>query len=138
MNDLTQTSDVYLCGHCGSLSLELPSLIDGIATCNGCGWKGPTRDLVVKTFRHVGGSDEEIIRKFMREFRLTLAKDFSGPLAKLLFKWGFVGEEELNGQIIISVTQMKRYLTAIFQASVSAIIQTREDIEKERVNERSV
>lgn len=130
-----KTSDIYLCGDCGSLSLELPALINGTAKCRGCGWQGPTRDLIVQTFQHTQGGDDELIRTFMREFRITLAKDFSLPFGKLLYRWGFLGETETEQGKIVNPIHLKKYLTAVFQSSMKAIIDTREKIEKERVNE---
>lgn len=132
-----RTADIYLCATCGSLSLELPALIDGIATCNGCGWKGPTRDLVVQSFQHTQGGDEELVRTFMREFRLTLARDFSRPLGVLLYKWGFLGESEQDGQKVVNPEHLKKYLTGVFHAGTRAIIETRAELEKERVSGRS-
>ena len=96
-----RTADIYLCAECGSLSLDLPSLIDGTAKCRGCGWEGPTRDLVCQSFQHTQGSDEELIRAFMREFRLSLAKDYSRSLGTLLYRWGFLSEKEQNGQKVV-------------------------------------
>lgn len=131
------TADIYLCAQCGSLSLELPALIDGIAKCKGCGWEGPTRELVVQSFQHTHGGDEELIRTFMREYRLLLAKELSAPLAKMLYRWGFIGEAERDGEKVVDPKQLSRYLTAIFQSSTKSIIETREVLEKERVNDRS-
>ena len=131
------TADIYLCAHCGSLSLDLPALIGGTAKCKGCGWEGPTSNLVCQSFRHTQGGDEELIRTFMRELRMVMAKDFSQPLGTLLYKWGFLSEAEKDGQKVVSPEELKKYLTAIFHASTSAIIETREVIEKERIDARS-
>lgn len=131
------TADVYLCNECGSLSVELPALIGGIARCKGCGWEGPTNKLVVQSFQHTHGGDEEIIRTFMREFRLVLAKDFSRSLGVLLYRWGFLGESEHEGQMVVNPKHLSKYLTSIFHAGVKAIIKTREEIEKERIDDKS-
>lgn len=137
ISNTSTTSDIYMCAHCGSVSVELPTFAGGIAKCKGCGWEGSSQELAVQSFQHAHGSDEEVWTKFLREFRLILAREFSRPLTKLLYRWGFVGTAERNGEAVVDPKQVSRYLTAIFLAAARAIVDTREALEKERIEEKS-
>lgn len=124
----TQTSDTaYFCPTCGSSAVETSTLAGGAATCSSCQWKGLTSELIVHVFQHDLGSSDAAIKAFALEFKVIIGKHFASPLAALLYKWGFFMGTTPKPE------ELTRYIVAAAKASISAILEIRREMEKERV-----
>lgn len=124
----TTTDRAYFCPTCGSSDVEASPLVGGEASCSCCLWKGFTTDLVVHVFQHDLGSSEEVLQAFAREFKNLLGKHMASPLAALLHKWGFF--------TTVSPTpkELTRYMNAVAISSLTAILDVRRQLEKERIH----
>ena len=122
-------SQVYFCPRCGSTSLTLPALAGGIASCKACDWVGGSHDLLTTAFTHEHGTDAELIKRFMGELRVVLAKESSKGIGLLLHKWGFIDTLQTGGGEIINPDSLSRYMTAISKATLEAILTVREELE---------
>jgi hypothetical protein len=79
-------------------------------------------------FRQEQGSDEEILKQMMNDLRQLYAKNAT-ELAIFLRKWGFI--DGLNK------AEIARYVAAIGSSTLQAVVQVRQQLEKERVSGRS-
>lgn len=122
------TAGVKMCPDCGSADVDTASVeFAGTlgAGCNSCPWVGSTGDLVVQQFRHEMGSDEQIFKSMVTDLRNILAKEFLGSFGKFLMKWGFISKG-------VTPVILSRYVVAVAQATMSAILEERRKIEQER------
>ena len=118
------TAGVKLCPACGSADIEMVETVLS-ASCNGCSWAGSIEDLVVQAFQHEMGSDEQIFKAMVTDLRNILAKDFLDSFGKFLLKWGFISSG-------VTPVILSRYVIAVAQATMSAILEERRKIEQER------
>ena len=121
-------SAAYFCPECGAASIEYSSsVIGGLASCRICGWAGAAKDLLSYSFQQSTGTPDEAMQGMLNDMRSAYASS-AQHFAAVLRKWGFI--EAGPGM----AKQATRYVAAMARASFMAIIQTREAIEKERVN----
>ncbi len=125
MEASTGKSVAYFCPACGSSSVEFGTLTGSKSKCNACEWEGRVEQLMQHAFDHEHGSDENVVREMMNDFRKLYAANTQG-LAMFLVKWGFLAT--LDTKVIT------RYLAAMSAASLTAVLRVRQEIEKERVN----
>ena len=119
---------VHLCPECGSADVDTASmeLMGKLgAGCNSCPWVGGAEDLVVQQFKHEMGSDEKLIQTMVEDLRNVLAADFAKSFGRFLMKWGFISSG-------VSPKELSRYIVAIAQATMTAILNTRRKIEQEK------
>jgi hypothetical protein len=65
------------------------------------------------------------LRQLMLDVRQLIAKDTATDLIKLLMKWGFIGQ-------MIDKQEVARYLGGIAKGIMHGIVETRQEIEKEK------
>lgn len=119
------TVGVRMCPECGSADIEVQEPTQA-AQCNGCHeWVGSAEDLVVQKFSHEMGSDEQIFKSMVTDLRNILAQEFLGSFGKFLMKWGFISKG-------VTPAILSRYVVAVAQATMSAILEERRKIEQER------
>lgn len=121
------TAGVRMCPECGSADVttagaELAGKLG--AGCSNCPWVGTTEDLVVQKFSHEMGSDEQIFKSMVTDLRNILAQEFLGSFGKFLMKWGFISKG-------VTPVILSRYVVAVAQATMSAILEERRKIEQE-------
>ena len=124
--------EAKFCPRCNSPSVEYATLVltvDSKASCEACGWKGMRADLLTSPVVHDMGSPDEVVQRFVSDFRNVIAKECGITFARWLSRWGFL-PADAKGQAIC----LGRYLTAIARASITAVLDERKKIEKERVN----
>lgn len=127
MNDV-----VYQCPQCGSPAVEYGELVGASATCNACDWSGSREELLGTPFEHLLGSREGIGFELFNDVRrLFSVPVFLVNLGGFLSRWGFIDLNEDKGLVTKATT---RYVAAIARAVLRAVIEEREKIEKERVN----
>ena len=125
---------VYQCPGCGSPAVEFSNLVGGSARCNACRWEGVREDLLGTPFEHVLGTPEGIGFELLNDTRRLLSSPlFLGELGGFLSRWGFI---DLSLPKAVLVKTVTRYVSAIARAVLTAVIQERETIEKERANGR--
>ena len=133
-------TNLYLCPECGSPSVEetTKAVLFGPNTnrakCLACGWLGESKDLVAAPFSHEMGNDEEVLKALMGDMRLVMAKYCAMPLGAALLKWGFLEQVEVKGGKVLNPRQMSRYMSAASRAILSAVIEERQKMEKERAD----
>lgn len=134
---------VNFCPECGS-----PSINDGDGagavfmentdkwpcSCAACEWVGTVGELLSVPFSHELGGKENIVKELLGDLRVTLAKFCATPIGVYLMKWGFLGKESYQGQVVLNRKQLARYMTAISHAVLMAVIEERKKMEKERVS----
>jgi hypothetical protein len=121
---------VFQCPQCGSPAVEFSELVGGEATCNACTWVGKKEDLLGTPFDHILGTREGIGFELFNDTRRLLSSPvFIGELGGFLSRWGFIDLEEEKSVVVKKTT---RYVAAIARAVLTAVIQEREKIEKER------
>lgn len=133
---MNMQAQVYFCPRCGSTSLELPAFPGGNVDCKACDWQGVSRDLLTTSFTHEHGTDTELIKRFMGELRVTLARDSSKGIGLILHKWGFIDTMRTGGGEIINPDSLSRYMTAISKATLEAILTVREELEAKKNESR--
>lgn len=124
-NDNAFTDKAYFCPGCGSSMVNASALSGSEASCGVCNWSGKTDDLVAVPFSQSMGSPEEIFRQLTIDIRQLLAKDTATDLIKLLAKWGFLGP-------MIDKQEVARYFGGIAKGITQGILETRQEIEKEK------
>jgi uncharacterized protein YejL (UPF0352 family) len=79
---------------------------------------------------HEFGSSEKVVQALMGDMRLMLAKHLAAPLLQFLMKWGFLSNH------ITEYTKhaVGRYLAATANAMLTAVIEERQKMEKEKHN----
>lgn len=129
------------CPECGSPSIEEQTI--GIlsgdpgrvgCSCTACEWVGTVGDLLIVPFTHEMGDRENLIEVLMGDLRVVLAKHCATSLGAFLLKWGFLGKEQLNGQVVLNRRQLARYMTAISKAVLLSVFEERRKMEQERVS----
>jgi hypothetical protein len=128
----TPTIDKALfCPRCHSPAVEFGIMLldQAPATCNACGWKGLRGDLLAAPYLHNMGNGEEILQRFVNDFRNIIAKDFAVVLGRFLTRWGFLPQEPKEMSKALA-----KYIQNIAKATITAVLQTRQDIEKEKMN----
>ncbi len=124
-NDNGLTDQAYFCPGCGSAVINA-SALGGEAECRACGWKGSAEQLAAVPFGQQHGDQAQILQAMFNDVRALFAKETAKELILLLRKWGFIDERLDRKQII-------RYFGGISKAIVKGLIETREEIEKEKV-----
>jgi hypothetical protein len=102
-----------------AMESELP------AWCGSCQWAGKKKDLIAHKFKHEMGSDEQILQSMVTDLRNLLAKEFAKSFGSFLLKWGFISTG-------VTPKDLSRYIVGIAQATMKAILETRQEIEKEK------
>jgi hypothetical protein len=105
--------------------VDYSSLVGANATCRGCNWKGTSTELLVVPIKHEFLADEHIIRDMMSGMRQLLAGELGLPYLKFLLKWGFLEGDIARAAATIDRKKFARYIAAIAQAILMAIIDTR-------------
>lgn len=121
-------ASVKLCPKCGSSAITPPGTAFSPAsqsTCGGCGWSGRADELVAARFEHELGSDEQVLQTMMTDLRNVLSKDFAKSFGAFLMKWGFISAA-------VTPKELSQYVVAVAKATMVAMLETRQEIEKER------
>ena len=129
---MTPTVDTVLfCPKCHSPAVEYGTLIiaETPASCKACGWKGERGDLLVVPYAHNQGAQEEVLIRFVNDYRTVFAKDCAVVIGRWLTRWGFLPQDPKEMSKVLA-----KYIQNIAKASISAILQTRQDFEKEKVH----
>jgi len=71
------------------------------------------------------GSDEKLVQTMVEDLRNVLAQDFAKSFGRFLMKWGFISPN-------VTPKELSRYIVAIAQATMTAILNTRRNIEQEK------
>lgn len=123
----------YFCPDCGGASIEASALAGGRAECKTCKWEGSREKLVAYAFQHEFSNGEEALRYMMNDIR-----SIYGAAAKLigefLMKWGFLDTVEVGGSKQLNTRQLARYVAAMAQATLKAVVEERAKMEKERTS----
>ncbi|WP_394831789.1 hypothetical protein LVJ94_35265 [Pendulispora rubella] len=114
----------FFCPACSSACLEVGALAQAPARCELCGWEGVREELHVHEFVHESGSSEEMARAFFTDLRAVFGRDVAASMARVLEKWGFLPEPD--------VQSLARYLVAMVRAATNAVIEERQRQEKAR------
>ena len=123
---------VRQCPTCGSPAVDFSSLVDGAASCRVCGWKGTNDELLSTPFEHLLGTSEGIGFELMNDTRRLLSSPvFLGELGGFLNRWGFINVNDPHKKVVRATT---KYVAAIARAVLTAVIQTREELEKEHMH----
>lgn len=125
---------VYICGQCGSSAVTASALTGGQGTCRVCQWEGPVSDLLVVPIEHTLGGPEQIKAAFHGELKELFGKRYATPLLRFLVRWGYLSGTvpDLTSRAGKVYAQLVgRYITAVARAAGNAILETREEIEKE-------
>ena len=96
-------------------------------TCGSCNWTGTRIELVVAGFSHSFGSDTDLYQALMNDLRKILAAQAGTAFLEFLVKWGFL-------TLPVQKEDLGKYLMAIAESSLSAVIATRVEEEKSRGN----
>jgi hypothetical protein len=129
---MTTVGKANFCPRCHSPAVEFGTIISDQAPtqCNACNWKGTRSELLVTPYVHNMGTEEEMLTRFVSDFRNVFSKDCAVIIGRWLVRWGFLPKEDAKEQ----VKELSKYITNIAKASISAILQTRQQIEKEKKN----
>lgn len=122
-NDNNTTDSVLVCSECGSTDLSY-SALGTEAICGSCGWTGAKAACATIRFQHNFVSQEAILHALFTDVRNLMAKDFAVAIGRILLRWGFLTKLEPQ--------QLTRYIVAASKALVTAFIEERRKIEKER------
>jgi hypothetical protein len=133
-NDTGSHTTALFCPACGGADITSSSLSSGEASCNVCDWKGKSEELVAYQFTHGMGSQEQVFRLFFLDIRKMLGAKLAQELGGLLVKWGFLDVPNPKNKVVVG-KQLARYLASAAKALVTSMVQTRAEIEKERVND---
>jgi hypothetical protein len=125
----------WFCPTCGAADVTASTLAGGDARCNVCTWKGRVEELATFHFQHGMGSPDQIFRAFFMDMRKVMAREFSSSMGLILIKWGFMDAPDGKNMKKVQRT-LARYLGAISQAVVKAIVAERQAIEKEEHGEQ--
>lgn len=117
------------CPMCGSPRVDEGSLIGSLSKCRNCSWQGPSDKLIIHRFRTSLLEGTDVITRFSGEMRDLVAKEMSVPVGKVLVKWGFLPNTNID------VMVWGRYMNAIARAIVTAVIVTRDELEAEQEKE---
>lgn len=112
----------YFCPKCDSPCTQRSVLAGGSASCDKCQWKGSSDDLRAVPFEHNFLSSEAAVRAFVSQLSAVVGQDLTLPLARLLIKWGFFTLAETEGHL-------PHYLRAVAQATATAVVETRRQLE---------
>lgn len=128
--------NIHLCPKCASPSIDVSELAGGTASCRICSWTGTRENVYTVPFSHGQGGSEGIALEFFNDMRRVLGdKVFMTNLTRFLSRWGFVDLGDPAGKQEV-VRRVARYGAAAARAMVSAVINEREQLEKEAHNER--
>lgn len=122
---------VRVCPQCSSSSVEEFNNVlvgpnkDRTAKCHSCGWAGSVADLLSAPFKHEMGSDEQVLQSMVTDLRNVLAKEFAKSFGAFLLKWGFISAG-------VTPKELSQYIVAIAKATMTAILETRQEIEREQ------
>ena len=125
MAAVVESSIAYFCPRCGSPSVDFGKLTGSSACCKACGWTGVNSQLMQHAFKQEHGTDERIIQDMMNDFR-KMYGTHGTLLAVFLQKWGFL--------TTLDAALLTRYIAAMAGASLRAVFEVRQELEKERVN----
>ncbi len=132
MSILTANDQMFICPECGSASVDFSSLVGGEASCSVCKWKGSKEQLLTVPFDNRMGSPHEVVVAMRNDLRRTFSESARGFII-FLIKWGFVPAVDRRGSIEVSDHKITvRYMNAIAAASLNAIFELRQVIEKEK------
>lgn len=124
------TDIVYMCPDCGSPAVEFSELAGGTAKCKACKWSGSREQLLGTPFQHALGSREGIGFELHNDLRRLFSTPvFVVQLGGFLNRWGFINLQDDKSVVTRATT---RYVAAIARAVLTAIIEEREKIEKEK------
>lgn len=99
--------------------------------CLACSWRGMTIELVVREIEHESGnSNSAVLEAIAKDLRVAMSKGWSVEFGKFLVRWGFISGEVTSAELV-------RYLTASARASLRAIVEERELIEREADDARA-
>jgi hypothetical protein len=120
------------CPRCHSPAVEFGTVIveSGPAKCNACGWAGTRKELLVTPYMHNMGSDEQVLTQFVSDFRGVFTKECAVAIGRWLARWGFLAKDDPKEQ----AKALAKYMTNISRACITAILETRQAIEKEKKN----
>jgi hypothetical protein len=116
----------HFCPRCASASIVVSQLVGSDARCEICGWTGPSHELATFHFSHDFSSPDAVANAFFLDIRQLLSVNMCVSLGRLLMKWGFL--DSLQPQILA------RYVAAVAKAIATALIQERQQVEKEKVH----
>lgn len=119
--------NVYFCPACGSPSLEVSSLAGGASSCKSCPWTGTREELAEVPIEHAFMSQEEMVMRFVRQLSGAIAASSAQELGRVLLQWGFVDEKQLT-------QDLSAYIKAMALAATKAALETRQHLERARVN----
>lgn len=128
-------SEMFVCSTCGSPSVEFSSLVGGAASCKACGWVGSREGLASIPVKQSGLLDaDQTFLAMYNDFR-KIVRTMAPPLTHFLVQWGFVGAvQRRDGSVTITEPRTAlRFVNAVFQGAFKSVLDTREAIEKERV-----
>jgi hypothetical protein len=132
---LTESKEpLRLCPDCGSLSVEFSVLEGGDASCKACDWSGRKDGLFVLPVSHELGSNEEVLIGMYNGWREVFGK-FASDITRFLLAWGFMSATEVDGKLKLDSKRMARYVSAAASASLASILEERQKIEKEKVDD---
>ena len=124
------------CPTCGGASIDLPSKLEGslgVATCRSCGWSGPVDKLYSVPFFHNMGSKEGLSLELINAIRrIFSAKTWVIDLRNFLTTWGFL---RLEGDQKKMARELAKYCSRIAIKAFEAVIEVREELERERVGQ---
>lgn len=129
------TDRAWFCPACGAADVTASSLAGGSASCNVCTWKGTVEELPTFLFSHDMGTPDEVFRAFFLDMRKLLGQHFATQLGHLLIKWGFLDQPD-NKNVLQVTKTLSRYVGSVTRAVVTAIIEERRAMEKERFREQ--
>jgi len=132
---ITTTNDqMYICPECGGASVDFSGLVGGVAECRVCEWVGTRDRLLSVPFDNSMGSPREVMLAMRNDLRITYAKAADGFL-RFLIKWGFVPAVDRDGKIeVIDRKLVVRYMNAVSKASLNAVFEERQKVEREMLN----
>jgi len=123
------TDQTKFCPLCGSPRVDEGFLVGSLCQCRSCMWQGPSEKLVVHQFKTSLLDGTDVITRFSAEMRDLVAREMSLPVGKALVKWGFLPPTSIDAVV------WGRYMNAAARAIVTAIIETRDQIEAEEEKE---
>lgn len=125
------------CPRCGSAAVSYSTLVGGPASCDGCTWEGTTDKLLSVPIDHDLGTNEQILHAMMADVRKLIAGSLGVPYLEFLVKWGFIEADMRNLSGTLDRKAFSRYLAAIAGAILKALMETRKELELEKVKERA-